>query len=1011
MRAVAPALLPGALASREYPRRKEDSDMRGERRDEEGTVMNALERTWRRSALRTLAAAAAALVVAALALAPVATAQQLTGNVYGNVADEQGGRLPGVTVTLAGPGAPKTQTSDARGEYRFLNLSPGEYTLTYELQGFAKVTKPNVQVSVGQNTETSTELKLTSVETAVTITGSQPLLDTRQVQTGAVVDQEQLKQIPTARDPWVILQTVPGVQMDRVNVGGNESGQQSSYVGKGADAAQNVWNLDGVTVTDLGALGSSPGYYDFDSFQEIQATTGGSDVTASTPGVQLNLVTKRGTNQVHGSARFFISDGNWQWNNLPQEAVDQGATGGNRVNEVQDYGVEVGGPIVQDHLWAWGAYGRNQINLFNLNNAPDNTTLKDVNGKINAQVFAGTSVTGTFSDGDKIKFGRNGSFFRPPAASWNQDGPTRIWKGEVSQVLGSSVFLTGSYSSMSSGFSLLPQGGLDVNDLYINESGQYIGSYLGYSTVRPQHQATANGSYFFSTGPVGNELKFGFNYRTAGVASNSVWPGNGNIGDFGNFNAPVAQLTRPAVIKTDMEYYSGYLSDTLTIGDLTVNAGVRYDFQHGRNLGSTTPANPVIPDLLPQITTQNQPYGFDWSNVVPRIGATYALGKDKRTLLRASYSEYADQLGSLTVSFSNPAALSALYYYWNDANGDKVVTRDEINLNGPLVSFYGVDPANPGSAVSPNVIDPNLKAGRTREIIGGLEREVMQDFVVGVNYSYRKYTDALWFQRTGLTPADYEIAGTLTGTLYNGQSFSQPYYALRPGVEIPPGLTLRNRPDWDTTYNGVELDFQKRLTNRWMVRGSFTYSDWKQHGDAGSCYDPTSDRGGNNNLWPGTPVGLPTGSTCAGDDIAALPAGAASGAKSEVFLNSRWQFNVGGLYQLPLGFAVAGNFFGREGYPYIQYLRQDPGDGLGTRDNIIGKLGDHRYSDVYELDLRLEKVITVNPLSITIAADIFNALNQGTILQRNANLASPAYNQIVEVQSPRILRLGARVSF
>ena len=93
-----------------------------------------------------------------------------------------------------------------------------------------------MQVSVGQNTSTSATLKISSVEAAVTVTGEAPLLDTRKVETGANVDQAQLKEIPTARDPWVVLQTVPGVQTDRVNVGGNESGQQSIYIGKGADS-------------------------------------------------------------------------------------------------------------------------------------------------------------------------------------------------------------------------------------------------------------------------------------------------------------------------------------------------------------------------------------------------------------------------------------------------------------------------------------------------------------------------------------------------------------------------------------------------------------------------------------------------------------------------------------------------------------------------------------------------------------------------------------------------------
>ena len=967
--------------------------------------MNGKTKT-RRAAARTWVAALAALLL----LAPLASAQQLTGSILGYVSDEQGGRLPGVTVTLEGGGANKTQTTDARGEYRFLNLSPGNYTLVYDLQGFAKVTKPDVQVSVGQNTNTTAQLKISGVETTVTVKGEQPLLDTRKVETGAVIDQEQLQNIPTARDPWVILSTVPGVQVDRVNVGGSESGQQSSYVGKGADTAQNTWNVDGVTITDMGALGSSPTYYDFDAFEEIQAATGGSDVTSTSPGVQLNLVTKRGTNDVHGSARFFIADGAWQWNNLNQEAIDQGVLGGNRVNEAQDYGVEVGGPIIRDRLWAWGAYGRNQINLFNIVGAPDNTTLKDINGKLNLQMFESTSFAGTFSEGDKVKFGRNVSLTRPPPASWNQTGPTRVWKGELSQVFTSSLFLTGSYASVSSGFSLSPQGGMETNSLFIDANGVYTGSYFEYSTVRPQHQAQANGSYFFSTGTLGHEVKFGFNYRTVNIDSRTAWPGNGNYGDLANFPSPAATITRPAVTRVGLNYYSGFLSDTFTAGDLTVNAGVRYDVQSGNNLASTVPANPVAPDVLPGITSVDGEKPFTWKNFVPRLGATYALGADKRTLVKASYSQYADQLGSGTISFINPGQLSGVYYGWNDANGDHVITRDEVDFSTRF-GFYGFDPDNPGSAISPNIIDPDLKAGKTSEIIAGIEREVIPDFVVGVNYTYRKYDNALWPHRTGLTRADYEVGGLLEGTLFDGSSFSQPFYQLRPGVEIPNGVTMSNRPDWNTTYNGVDLTFQKRLTNRWMVRGSFTYADWKQSGGLNSCYDPTSDRGGNAFVWPGTATPIPTGSTCAGDDIAALAAGAASGARTEVFINARWQFNVGGLYQLPLGFAVAGNFFGREGYPFVQFVRQDPGDGLSTRDNIIGKIGDHRYDDVYNFDVRLEKVIDVKPLQVTLAADIFNVLNDGTILQRNARVNQATYNQIQEIQSPRILRLGARVSF
>jgi len=143
-------------------------------------------------------------------------------------------------------------------------------------------------------------------------------------------------------------------------------------VNKGSDTGQTVWNIDGVNITDMASL-SSPAYYDFDSFEEINVSTGGADVSAGTPGIQLNLVTKRGTNDLHGSARTLITDKKWQADNRTDELKAQLASpvlnSGGNVNAtntilgVQDYGADVGGPILKDRLWLWGSYGRNQIDL------------------------------------------------------------------------------------------------------------------------------------------------------------------------------------------------------------------------------------------------------------------------------------------------------------------------------------------------------------------------------------------------------------------------------------------------------------------------------------------------------------------------------------------------------------------------------------------------------------------------------------------------------------------------
>ena len=298
---------------------------------------------------------AVVLLVCAMALPTAVYAQfgQSTGSILGKVVDEQGGVLPGVSVIVKGPGAPITVYTDARGEFRVTNIDPGNYTLTVALQGFSTVNRENVTVQIGKNTELTVPMKLSAVAATVTVTGEAPILETKRVTTGSQVSQQELASIPTARDPFVVLQTAPGVQIDRINVAGSESGQQSVLTGHGSSATSGTFTVDGVNVTDMSALGASVPYYDFDSFQEMQVITGGSDASIQGSGTHLNMVTKRGTNEIHGSARLYETDHHFQSTNLPSDASASGIAAGNHINSITDTGAEVGGPIVKDTLWLW----------------------------------------------------------------------------------------------------------------------------------------------------------------------------------------------------------------------------------------------------------------------------------------------------------------------------------------------------------------------------------------------------------------------------------------------------------------------------------------------------------------------------------------------------------------------------------------------------------------------------------------------------------------------------------
>src|SRR5262249_44794482 len=154
-------------------------------------------------------------------------------------------------------------------------------------------------------------------EETITVTAESPVLDTKKTGTATNFTQDELSKVPNSRDPWALLRTVPGVVMDRVNIAGNESGQQSGFRAKGAMTNDSVWNLDGVNITDMAAIGASPTYFDYDAFQEIQITTSGNDIKQPTGGVGLNFVTKRGTNTFHGNVHGYFTHDDLEGENVP----------------------------------------------------------------------------------------------------------------------------------------------------------------------------------------------------------------------------------------------------------------------------------------------------------------------------------------------------------------------------------------------------------------------------------------------------------------------------------------------------------------------------------------------------------------------------------------------------------------------------------------------------------------------------------------------------------------------
>src|SRR5580765_1266306 len=298
-----------------------------------------------------------------LVCAAVARAQQQTGEIFGKVTDQSGGSLPGVTVTITAPNLlqPLMAVTSETGTYQFPRLAIGTYAVKFELAGFKSVVNEGILVTVGFSAQINAQMGISAVQETITVTGQSPIVDTRETGTKQTFTNELLQGIPSARDPWVILQQTAGIAMDRENVGGNMSGQQSNFVSRGAMTNNTKFSLDGVDITDMAATGASPNYFDFDAFEEMTINTGGVDVTQQTGGVGINLVTKSGTDKFKGSARLYDTNSRFESNNITDAQRALGASTGNPIQDIQDYGVEVGGPIKRGKAWIWGSYGKQNV--------------------------------------------------------------------------------------------------------------------------------------------------------------------------------------------------------------------------------------------------------------------------------------------------------------------------------------------------------------------------------------------------------------------------------------------------------------------------------------------------------------------------------------------------------------------------------------------------------------------------------------------------------------------------
>ena len=927
------------------------------------------------------------LLCAALVLAVVARtahAQIQTGSIFVKATDEQGAVVPGASVTISSPAlvsGSMTGVTDAGGAVRFPSLVQGTYSVRIELSGFQTLIREGIVVLVGQTTPLDVALKVASVAETITVAGSSPTVDTTSANVSVNLSNELLQGTPGGRDLWGLLEAkVPGLSMSRPDVAGTSGGLQGSFSARGTTSSQNTLFLNGVNVGDPAAIGAAGFYYDFDSLDDIQVSTGAHDITVPTSGVFLNMVTKSGGNQWNGTSTFtWLGDSTQARNDHNSNLQKYGIRpDSNTSNFVSDVNIGAGGPISEKKLRVYGTFRdwriHQNVPVQNAQVVLDQTNITDGLGNLTWQVNDRNRLTGLYSFQRYSKPNRllNNAASTVIDSTSDEEDKFHIAQGLWNSVLGTRFFIDARVAINKILFPTYQNGGNQQSSTDNATTIIYGNNATNTVRHRDRNQFNATGQYYLDNAlGARHEFKFGFDYSHAVTRNETTRVDNVTTtfttasGSFVPVN--VTLFATPQNDATALNVLAIFGQDSISLKRLTLVGGVRFEQLEGYLPSQSSPPSPFAEAGIGGFAAQPRSYDevrdiVKWNTAGPRVAAIVDITGDGKTAAKANYGRYYYILstGGGGVSAVNHNANYSERYTWNDANGDHRFQLGE-QVGAPVVSAVVV---NGQVATS---IDPSFSRPYTDEFSAGIDRELMPNTKFSAVFTYRREQNL----QASLNP-DNPYASTLTtvtdpgpdGVVGTGDDGKYGYYAR---TSTANKTVITNDPNIVQSYKGLEITVNKRLSNRWQMLAGYTLSKTRIDNYSVDT-SPNFLINGNGNV-----------TSTAGPDRPN-------------------QFKLTGMYILPWqDLIVSGNLSIQQGLPITRAISQAVG--FSTNETILLEpLGSTRIDPLTKIDLRLGKrfMFAANR-SIEASVDFDNLLNADTVWSvRNrtetANFTDPTTN-------------------
>ena len=903
-----------------------------------------------------------------------ATAQELTGSLIGTVKDSQGGVISGAVARVSSPaliGGPATVTTDGKGHLRFSALPPGTYVLQITKPGFAAARDEDVRIGAGATLERTAVLQPAGVAESLVVEGAGARIDARAPGFGTRFGADDVRTIPTRRaSMFDLIRAAPGISATSPS-----SGSTTTVSAFGSGTNENQFLIDGTNFTCPcnGIARSEPGV---DFIQEVQVqSVGASAEFGNVQGAVINVVTRQGSDRFLYDASYYGQPGD-----LTSQPVHRSPGGGKpetgytRVR-YRDFTTNLGGPAIRDRLWFFSGY--QYLRDYDSQpatdpNLPRTYEQNKIFAKLTWQLAPGWQLLQSVHD-ERWVNPEQPTVAKPfdatlrlhasvPAMTFGDlthtSSTNTVWDARVGR------FVYTREDDPSSGNRTIA-GRTDTGSGIASGAPQQFGSL---TLIRTTAKATMT---HYQAGLMGgdHEWKIGVQVERGEHVSPSVIPTGVRYIDVNN--VPSQSVSSAPTNSGGMFITSsGFASDALTLGRVTLNAGLRFDHSraisqdlHGVDLEGRETA-----EIIRGLGTM-----YTWNVMSPRLGFTARLSADGRTILRASYGKFSQGVLTGELGLFHPAVSPTTTRSYDSQTGEYKnvvsVVDNKINLQ----------------------FDPHTRPPHTNEYSVGVDREVGRQVAVAMAYVGKNGANFIgWTDVAGQYHSEARSVAGRDTTVW-----------VLDSATGDRRFRLANQDDYSMTYNGLAMVVEKRRSHGWQAFGSYTFSKT-------SGLQPSS------------------GAMAAGAQVSTVapppaPQGVTFGRDPNDLVNARGRlpndrphmFRAMGSVDVPgTGIVLAANLGYFSGKPWaatgLTSVRQNP----QQQRILLEPRGTQRLSSQTLLDLRISRPLSLGGgRRMELTLDALNVLNstaeEGVV---SDNLASPNFGLPTTFVDPRRIMISVRMN-